>query len=478
MSNDGRFYELLDREQERLFYPSLRRAVAGEADVLALDGAVEQLDTCALEARYRRVGHPAYPPKVILKVLIYGYSIGLRSSRDLERSCRMDAAFQFLAHGLEPDHATLCRFRRQHPEQLKELFVQTVRLCRQAGLVQLGHVAVDGTKMRANRSTRELRRATEAVEQAILEAEEADADIPAEDEECRLMKTQDGIKPAYNAQVAVDSAHQVIVAQELVAAETDYGQLPEMVEQVKENCHAPPQAVSADGGYLSRDSLEHLDNQGIATYLPVREREAEKFEWVEEKQAFRCPAGRLLTAHRVREGRQIYRTHRCRGCPLAKDCGVRGRFKEVSVPLSETGLGKLAQRMSTPEGQAIYAQRKRIVEPVFGCFKHNRGFWRFLLRGRRRAGGELSLMCIAHNLGKWTRAAWLASDEAGLRVSSLREPRLSGRPCWQRAHQVFHRLLVLGAQASSLRGRLVALRRPLSHPPIWYPNLAICSCRK
>jgi len=457
MTDDGRFYELPSREQTTLWAPSLRQAVEAEKDVLALDEAVEQLDLSALEAQYSRVGHPAYPPRVLLKVLIYGYSIGLRASRQLERACRLDDAFRFLAHGLRPDHTALCRFRHDHPQEFKELFVQTVRLCQAAGLVKLGHVAVDGTKIRANRSAQRLRQARQFVEQAYQEAEAADADILARrasgsaqepahgdgaapqtgapsgegnaptavDAECEFMKTQDGIKPAYNAQVAVDSAHGVVVAQELLTAQADQGQLPRMVAQVIENCHAPPQALSADGGYLTKDSVEQLEQQGIAAYLPLPAEGAAKFEWNEAQGGYVCPHGHLLKPYRVREGRQVYRTTRCKGCPdREKLCGVKQRFKELSVPLPQTAMGKLARRMGSAEGQAIYAARKQIAEPLFGDFKHNRGFGRFLLRGSRGAGAELSLKCIARNLRLWGRERFApgADGELGARATLRQNP--------------------------------------------------------
>lgn len=427
MTDDGRFYELPSREQVLLWAPSLRQAVAEEKDVLALDEAVERLDLSALETQYRRVGHPAYPPTVMLKVLIYGYSIGLRASRQLERACRLDDAFRFLAHGLRPDHTALCRFRHDHPQEFKELFVQTVRLCQAAGLVKLGNVAVDGTKIRANRSAQRLRQARTFVEQAYQEAEAADADLlapgasgPAQtvgpegaaagaDEECKLMKTGQGIKPAYNAQLAVDSAHGVVVAQQLVTAQNDMGQLAGMVAQVTENCNAPPAAASADGGYLNQDSLEQLQRQGVAAYLPLPCRETASFEWVEAAGAYRCAAGRWLKPYRVRGDRQVYRTHSCGGCAHAAACGVKGRFKELWVALPGSAIDDLRQRMGTEQGQAIYAARKQIVEPVFGDFKHNHGFGRFLLHGSKRAGAELSLQCIARNLRIWGRAVLLAA---------------------------------------------------------------------
>ena len=424
MSDDGRFYELRDREQPGFYAPSLREAIADDPEVLALDAAVERLDFAGLEATYQRVGHPAYPPRVMFKVLVYGYALGWRSSRQLDRACQRDDAFRFLAHGLRPDFRTLCRFRRQHAAALAELFVETVRLCQQAGLVSLGQVAVDGTKLRANRSGRTLAAAEQAWKQALAEAEEADADIPpdsaeARAEEARFMQQPEGIKPGYNAQAAVDSAHQVIVAQELDNQASDKGHLPLLVEQVEVNCGVPAAVVTADGGYYAQAALEQLEAGPSVVYVPPPKSGASQFEWLAEPGVYRCPQGHWLVPCGQRRGRQIYRTHHCKGCARARQCGVKGHVKEIHVPLADTPLGRLAQRMSTAQGQALYAARAQIVEPVFGQFKHSRGFRRLLLRGRRGASAEWSLMCMAHNLAKWVQArlgkygalAWLAAHD-------------------------------------------------------------------
>ena len=407
MNNDGRFYELLDREQPRLFAPSLTEAVVEDRDVLGLDAAVERLELTALEARYGKVGHPAYPPKVMLKVLLYGYAIGLRASRQLDRACRRDDAFRFLAHGLTPDFRTLCRFRREFAEELRELFRQTVSLCQQAGLVQLGQVAIDGTKLRADRSRRGLGDVREALETALEEAEAADTDIPQTaarvDTDCRFMKTTAGFQPAYNAQLAVDDAHQVIVAQEVVTAPTDWAQLPEMVAQTEANCGAPPETVSADKGYYTEAAVAALD-EVTALHLPLAQRGLTGLQWEENEQAFRCPAGQLLHAVSRRRGRQVYRTRLCGNCSRKAECRVKGRAREVHIPFAQTPLGRLTQRMKSAAGQQIYAARKQIVEPVFGWLKHNRGLRRLLLRGLLGARAEWSLACSAHNLLRWAQA--------------------------------------------------------------------------
>ena len=423
MCTDGRFVELPDRDQMRVYAPSLRQAVAQEPELLAFDAALEALDLAALEAAYTRVGHPAFPPRVLLKIHIYGYSLGLRSSRELDRACRYDDRFRFLAHGLTPDFRTLCRFRRRHARDLEPLFVQSVGLCQAAGLVSLGHVAIDGSKLRANRSKRSLGLALTELRQALAEAEAADDDLPPEAaEEARFMKTSEGLAPAYNAQVAVDADHQVIVAQQVRTEAVDQGLLGEMAAQVEANCGGPPGQVSADGGYLTEADVERLDASASALYLPPKVAggaEAGKYEWVPEEQAYRCPAGKLLRPYRVRRGCQIYRIVECAGCAHARQCGVQGQSKEVHVPLPETARGRLAQRMSSAAGRAVYAQRKAIVEPVFGRFKHNWGVRRLLLRGRSGAQAEWTLLCLAHNLGKLVQAR-TASDPGGEPAPHLR----------------------------------------------------------
>ena len=413
-THEGRFYELGDRETPRMFAPSLQQAVEDDPEVLGLDAAVERLDLRELERQYPEVGHPAYPPRALLKVLLYGYCLGLRSSRMLERACKRDDAFRFLAHGLKPDHNSICRFRRRHEKQLPELFCQTVRLCQEAGLVSLGQVAVDGTKVRANRSKRGLAAAKQAFEQALREAEEADGEAPGEREECEFMKTPQGVVPAYNAQAAVDSAHQVIVAQTVSGVPNDRQQLSPMVQQTQANCGSAPERVSADGSYYSRQGVAQVEGMGAHAYLPVTEPGQAQVEWVEEAGAYRCLAGHWLRPARVWRGRTIYQWAGCRGCAKKKACGVQGNTKRVYVWLESTPVGRVRARLKTEQGQAIYAARKQIVEPVFGRLKHNLGFRRLLLRGLSGARIEWALLCMGHNLRKWVQAVCPSPSPASL----------------------------------------------------------------
>lgn len=407
METDGRFYELKDRETPALFGASLREAVADDPEVLGLDLAVAQVDLGEWEARYRQVGHPAYPPRAMLAVLIYGYCLGLRSSRQLERACKRDDGFRFLAHGLRPDHNSICRFRRRHGRQLPGLFEQTVRLCQQAGLVSLGQVAVDGTKLRANRSRRALAKAREQFAQALQEAAAADGDEAEwEREECEFMQTPEGVRPAYNAQAAVDGQQQVIVAQDMSRVPNDSGHLSPMVARVEQSCGRVPEQVIADGSYYTREGVAQVERRGSALFLPTPDPGKAQVEWVEAEGAYRCLMGHWLEARRVYQGRRVYQWCGCGRCPQKQACGVTGKRKRVYVWLEETPVGRLRARMQTPDGQAVYAARKRIVEPVFGRFKHNLGFRRLLLAGLSGARIEWALMCIGHNLRKWMQVAF------------------------------------------------------------------------
>jgi len=408
MKRETRFLELPSREQVSWFGESLRQAVAEAPEVVALDAALAQLNYGAWEAEDAGTGAPSYPPRVLLGVFLYAFSLGLRSSRGIEKMCRLHAGFRFLAFGLKPDHATLCRFRREHGEQLQAAFRETVGLCQREGLVSLAQVAVDGSKLRANRSRAGLAKAEEAFSQALAEAEAVDdAERQAEVEaaagqECALMKTTAGVQPAYNVQVAVESSHQIIVAQEVSTQANDVGQLAPLLAQAEATCGEQPGQVLADGGYFAQEQVAALEEKGIEVYVPVPEEGLGRMRWEEKEQAYRCPEGQLLRFCRERKGRRIYRCTRCGDCPSKEACGITGRSKELHVPAgTPVPLEQCARRMASAAGQAVYAARSGIVEPVFAHAKHARGFVRFLLQGRDKVSAEWSLLCILHNLKKW-----------------------------------------------------------------------------
>lgn len=468
-----------------------------------LDLAAE-LDLEQIHAIYRQKdprGEKAYDPRMMVVLLLYAYCVGLPSSRKIEKACWEDAAFRVLTGNQQPDHSRISDFRRRHLAALAGLFVQVLRLCQRAGLVSLGRVALDGTKVKANASKHKamshermlkserqleaemralLRRAelidaqedgqygkgkrgdelpeelqrrssrlewirkakaeleaeaatakarqrqeqAEAAEQEAAEAEAssdeqlskraarrsrgarkradeaqqlahekaeaagiaspattAESDplamphrqLPTDaagnpkpkvqrnftDPDSHILKGADGWIQGYNAQAAVDGDYQVIVAIGVSNQPSDAVHLLPMLERIQTNIGQLPDALIADAGYCSTANLEACEEKGLEAYISTSRQQ-----------------------------------HRQRPRPS------RGR-----APRDLNARGRMDRKLRSKAGQAIYALRKTVVEPVFGQIKGARGLDRFRLRGLEQVNGEWALMATTHNLLKLFRAS-------------------------------------------------------------------------
>jgi transposase len=407
----------------------------------------ESLDLSAIKGSYASgLGQPPFDPRLMTALLLHGYASGIYSSRRIARAAVERADFMMIVAGDPPDFRTISEFRRRHLKALAALFVQVLKLAEKAGLVKLGHVALDGTKIKANASKHkamsydrmkkreaeleaEVDRWLEAAEAADREEDElygdrrgdempdwvadkhkrlekirqAKAELEAEaraaaeskaraaaedrgeaegrkkpgkppappkaepdgkaqrnfsDPNSRILKTKDGYIQGYNAQAAVDGAHQIIVAQRLTNSSSDQAQLAPLLDGIRANLGRNPDEVSAYAGYCSDANLRTLKRRRIEGYIAT--------------------------------GRQKHGTR-------------SATAKKASPP------GSLIARMSTKLKRAghrtRYRLRKQIVEPVFGQVKQARGFRQFLLRGIDKVSDEWALICTAHNLVKLARAA-------------------------------------------------------------------------
>jgi transposase len=444
-------YRPYEPDQTYLLPPSLKEWLPKSHLAYFIDDLVDELDLSEITREYEGEdrGYPPYHPVMMTKVLVYGYCVGKPSSRRIQKELEEDVAFRVLAAENLPDFRTISDFRKRHLKALAEIFCQVLQLCQKAGLVKLGHVALDGTKIKANASKHKAMSydrmcKTEAelekeVERLLHEAERVDAredalygidkrgdELPEEltrretrlkkireakkalEEEARLeaakktaervaketacngkklpgrppgpiqekpegkaqrnftdpdskiMKSADkSFVQAYNAQAAVDSEAQIIVAHDVLTNPKDAIATVEMVDQVKEHCGEMPKKVSADAGNYSDDNIQKL-----------KEREVEPF----------------IAAGKVK--------HNDRLVPAP-----RGR-----IPVSATVKDRMARKLKTKRGRTIYAKRKAIVEPVFGQIKAARGFDRFLLRGHWKVRCEWAMICTGHNLLKLFRS--------------------------------------------------------------------------
>jgi transposase len=470
-----------------------------------LDLAAE-LDLEAIHAVYRQKdprGEKAYEPRMMVVLLLYAYCVGLPSSRKIEKACWEDAAFRVLTGNQQPDHSRISDFRRRLLNALAGLFVQVLKVCQKAGLVSLGQVALDGTKIRANaskhkamshermlKSERQLeaemrallrkaelidaqedgqygkgrrgdelpeelqrrssrlewirkakaeleaeaaaakarqrdaqvnvaeqeaagpeasgdgkagkrasrrargarKRADDAQTLAIKKAEAAGLDLSAvalaaeidplamptrtlpsdaignpkpsaqrnfTDPHSHILKGHNGWLQGYNCQAAVDGDHQVIVAIGVSNQASDAVHLLPMLERIQANTGQQPGALIADAGYCSTANLEACEERELEAYIST---------------------SRQQHGHRPRPS--------------------RGR-----APRDLDARGRMDRKLRSVQGQAIYALRKTIVEPVFGQIKGARGLDRFRLRGLEKVNGEWALIATTHNLLKLFRAA-------------------------------------------------------------------------
>jgi len=243
------------------------------------------------------------------------------------------------------------------------------------------------------------------------------AAVSATDPDARLMKTGDGtIRLCYNAQVVVDN-HQMIVAAEVGTEANDMSSLAPLLEQAARQVQSDLGAIVADGGYYSGRNLKYAQERGLDIYIPKGRDERdvfgqEQFVYDQVGDRYRCPNGHWLKRGHQRRRRGVMKTtyqstvRQCRACPLKASC-TKERYRRLEVAETAAYERQVAAKLASPEGQAIYARRQSLVEPVFGNLKFNLGFSRFSLRGLARVKGEFLLLCIAHNLKKL--AQWQGS---------------------------------------------------------------------
>jgi hypothetical protein len=249
------------------------------------------------------------------------------------------------------------------------------------------------------------------------------------------MITDEGTGACYNLQASVDKENQVIVAMKLTQAETDYGQLPEMVEQVESNTGLSPDVSVADKGYGNEPTLKWLDETKHNALMPLQQHPRESarndlfcsrcFVADQDGDVLICPAGRKLTfrgEHTTGSGTyRRYDANGCQSCSFYRECVPNGRgSRRVNVSVVGAQRADMCDRLNSDEGRKLYDLRKETVEPVFGQMKSNHGFGRFLTWGIAGATAEVALMCIAHNVAKCAaKAALAASFAAAISVRLL-----------------------------------------------------------
>lgn len=417
------------------------------------------LERMGFKVRAGDEGRPSYAVDLLWKVWVYGYLERIRSTRQLERACRQNVALMWLTGMHAPDHNTLWRFWRDNRGVLQQVFRRTVEPAAGLGLVGMVVHAVDGTKISARASThkawgrkrcqRLLQELDLGIEQAMAEVEQAEASetgeyrLPAEladtmklrdkirgrlaelqaagrehmnpaEPEAHMMKSGEGTRLAYNAQVVVDAAGGIIVAPEVTTEANDLGQLVPMLDKVEQQMGRVAGETVADAGYFAGKQLAAAEEAGYEVVVnlqgssagdqPKGEFHAAHFVYDEAQDCLRCPRGGVLefegTQYRNDRG---YRTrrYRCRDfadCPVRWRCSRQQQGRTVKVSPYAAAIERQRHKQKDPAKAALLKRRMGIVEPVLARIKHLLGFRRWTVGGLEKVRQQWYWVCALANL--------------------------------------------------------------------------------
>lgn len=432
------------RNQGTLFPVTLEELIPQEHVCRVIDGFVGRLEMEELgfvRAEAAETGRPGYDPRDLLKLYLYGYLHQVRSSRRLEAECRRNIEVMWLLGRLVPDHKSIAEFRRMHRDAVSAAGAELIRFARSVGLVRGEWVAIDGSKFRAVSSSESVQE-RRMLERYLERMEEADAEDEVEidstavaaaleqlrqhpEPEAGFMKTNEGLRPAFNVQTAVDSEHALIIAQTVTTDANDTRSLRPMAEAAREALGtAAPLHVVADAGYSSGEQLEQCEAAGIVAHVPSNRTgnhqgggelfDRSLFVYDQTTDTFQCPAGQTLKPRGFQRDRKrlIYQASpkACGQCPLKQQCTATRR-RTVYRFLHDEALQR-SQERATAEAMRL---RRGTAEHPFAALKyHIFGHPRFLLRGLKGAQTEISLGVMAYNLKRMLSALGGARLRAAL----------------------------------------------------------------
>jgi len=450
------------REQALLLPASIEDYVAADNPVRFIDAFVDDLDLCEAgfhRSRSKATGRPGYDPGDMLKLYLYGYLNRVRSSRRLEAEAMRNLELIWLLRGLRPDYKTIADFRRDNRGAFKAVFRAFVVLCRKLDLFGRELLAVDGTRLKAvnnpgrnfsrDKLARYIAAADERIEGYLAEldaidrgedghgpgrgealaakitrvreqrqAQEAmlgqltasgESQVSLTDHDARAMVTGQKTTVGYNAQVAVDAKHKLIVEQHITNAATDMGLLADTARAARETLDVERIDAVADMGYYKGEDIEACEASGITPYVARPERGSavangrfpkERFTYDPAADAYHCPGGRLLdTRYRsVTRGHvsiQYSSPAACAACTIRARC-TGGRWRRINRWENEAVLKRMARRLAARPG--ILNVRRETVEHPFGSIKQWMNQGAFLMRGLEKVRAEFSLTALAYNL--------------------------------------------------------------------------------
>ena len=452
-----------DRCQMTLLPPAIEDYVGQNDPVRAYDAMIDAMDSdkLGLVIDHSQVGNPAYAPKTMLKLLVYGYSYGWRSSRKLERACHHNLSFIWLMGGLKPDHKTIANFRKDNKESLRSVLRLTARICLGMGLIEGNCLFTDSSKMRGAASIDETRtrkgweekleEVDRGIEELMAQCDEIDeketgslveiekelADklklqskigslleqmkqghiekINGTDKDSVNFKGRQGSHAGYSAHVTVDEKNGLIVSADVVSESMDRNQFSSQIEQAVDTLGKPCKTAVADAGYSDVDNIKETTTKHIDVIVPSQRQALhhskdnpfgkDKFRYDAEHNQYVCPSGNILRySHYWKEKRHfVYRMEKASLCQECAHWGVctTSKIGRTVIRLKEEELReKLEVRYASEEGQAIYKKRKEKVELPFGHVKRNLNGGAFLVRGLAGVRAEWAILASCFDIAR------------------------------------------------------------------------------
>lgn len=452
------YVEGTNREQVVLFPAVIDDYVSAENPVRCVDAFVNQLELGSLsfsKAEPEARGRPAYDPRDLLKLYLYGYVNEIRSSRKLERETRRNVEVMWLLRRLTPDHKTIAKFRKDNVQALPGVFREFSKVCRQLELYGGELVGIDGSKFRAvnsaerNFSAAKLTQRLQWVEEKIAKylaalqaadevespegeasaaalpgklavlqerqlvyqgwkeqlAESGEKQISLTDADARLMKGRQGHHVSYNVQIAVDSKHKLVADFAVTNEGNDVNCLAALAQGAQRELGVKELKVCADRGYYNTAQIKTCEEAGIEVHME-RPRPGqtegifplEQFSYDEPTDVYTCPAGKRLSYRTFDKQKQVrcYWTEACHRCPLKSQCTTGKGPRKLKRPVGQNAADRMLQRVA--QNPEVLELRKQLVEHPFGTIKRAMRQDYFLLRGQKKVRGETSLTLLAYNL--------------------------------------------------------------------------------
>lgn len=447
------------------FLPSrVEDYISKDDQVRAYDIFVESLDfnKLGIKIEETKSGANPYHPKDMLKLLIYGYAYGIRSSRKLERASKHNLSFIWLTGNLQPDYRTIARFRKDNINELKNVLNQCVRMCIKLDLIEGNTLFIDGSKIKANASVKKtmtkeeykeyLIKVTKNIDNILTECEQIDSEEENEESLVKLSKELQnqeelaskikdiltefdntdkkninltdknsiknkgdrGTKAYYNGQIAVDEKNGLIVNTDVISEAFETNQLKSQLEQAQEVIEKPVQTACADAGYFSTEDIKKV-SPGITVIVPSKQQAQEKhgkakpfnqseFTYDSQKDEYICPTGkRLYRTNNQPFDKENFIGYKARGCECRQCqyfgvCTTSKQGRKLAVFTDKDFKERLEKIYASPEGQRIYKLRKEKAELPFAHIKHNLGVREFSLRSLQCVKGEFALLSTCFNI--------------------------------------------------------------------------------